>query len=240
MTARHCNRKFFNFGNRHVNSFPDPDVIIYGGAFDPPHNGHMHCVKLARQRFPHAAVLVCPTYAPLRDATSVPKQTLLDFKARLHLARAVFKGKGITVSDLEARLPRPTLTANTLQMVRKKFPRHRLALLLGQDQFSTLYDWQRVQEITACCDIIVARRADAATLADSATQLAHYLATSLVWDSQRQRYANANFSVYRLAAELLNISSTAVRAQQQRGAALPDVPTAVADFFRKGEQSFGT
>ena len=223
-----------------MNSFSDPDLIIYGGAFDPPHNGHVLCVQLARQRFPHATVLVCPTYAPLRDATSVPKKTLLDFEARLHLAQAVFVGKGISVSDLEARLPRPTLTANTLQVVRKKFQRQRLALLLGQDQFSSLRDWQRVQEITACCDIIVAQRTPAAAMADSAQRLADCLATTLVWDEQRQRYADAQFSVYLLEAKSRNISSTIVREQQRHGKALPDVPTAVADFFNKGKHSRGT
>ncbi len=219
-----------------MNNLPDPDLIIYGGTFDPPHNGHLLCVKLAQQRFPYATILVCPAYVPLRDATSVPKQTRLDFKTRLQLTQAVFAAEKITISDLEAHLPRPTLTANTLQTVRKKFPRHRLALLLGQDQFSTLRDWQRVEEITTCCDIIVARRTAAAPLADSATQLAHRLTTDLSWDSQRQRYADNNFSVYLLAAEWLNISSTAVRRQLQHNTAfLSDVPTVVADFFRKNE-----
>ena len=235
-----CNRKFFNCGNARVNSLPDPDLIIYGGTFDPPHNGHLLCVKLATARFPPAEVLVCPTYAPLRDATSVPKHTLLDFDVRLRLARAVFQGKGITVSDLEARLPRPTLTVNTLPVVQKKFNRHRLALLLGQDQFSLLREWQRVEEITACCDIIVAHRAEAASLADSAQQLAHSLATTLEWDAKRERYTDAKFSVYPLASELLNICGTAVRARQRQGLVLQDVPAAVADFFTDSGNIFGT
>ena len=219
-----------------MNNLPHPDLIIYGGAFDPPHNGHLLCVELATARFPQAQLLVCPTYAPLRDATSVPKNTLLDFNARLQLAQAVFTGKHVTVSDLEASLPRPTLTANTLQVVRKKFQKQRLALLLGQDQFSSLKDWQRVQEITAATDIIVARRNDAADLADSATQLAHTLATTLVWEEQQQRYAAAQFSVYLLAAKSLNISSTAIREHLRHKHTLQDVPLAVADFFSNNEK----
>ena len=218
-----------------MNDFPHPDLIIYGGAFDPPHNGHLLCVKLATARFPHAQLLICPTYAPLRDATSIPKDTLLDFNARLHLAQTVFTGKQITVSDLEARLPHPTLTANTLQLVRQKFQAQRLALLLGQDQFSSLQDWQRVQEITADTDIIVARRQDAAPLAESAAQLAHTLATTFVWQAQQQRYAADTFSVYLLAPKSLNISSTAIREHLRHKQTLHDVPTAVADFFSNNE-----
>lgn len=223
-----------------MHSLPDPDLIIYGGAFDPPHNGHLLCIKLARRRFPHASVLICPTYAPLRDATSVPKHTLLDFDTRLQLARAVFKGKGITVSDLEAHLPSPTLTANTLQVVLKKFTHQRPALLLGQDQFSTLREWQRVKEITACCDIVVAPRAEAAMVADTVKRLAHGLATTLAWDAKRKRYLSAKFSVYLLASESLNISSTAVRLRQRQGQVLQDVPAVVADFFTDNGHSFGT
>ena len=223
-----------------MHSLPDPDLIIYGGAFDPPHNGHLLCIRLARQRFPHASVLVCPTYAPLRDATSALKNTLLNFDTRLQLARAVFKGKGVSVSDLEAHLPSPTLTANTLQVVLKKFTHQRPALLLGQDQFSTLREWQRVAEITACCDIVVAPRAGTDRVADSARRLADHLATTLAWDAKHKRYLSAKFSIYLLASESLNISSTAVRQRQRQGQVLQDVPAVVADFFADNEHSFGT
>ena len=220
-----------------MNNLPHPDLIIYGGAFDPPHNGHLLCVQLATTRFPHAQLLICPTYAPLRDATSIPKNTMLDFNDRLHLAQIVFTGEQITVSDLEARLPRPTLTANTLQLVRKKFQAQRLALLLGQDQFSSLQDWQRVQEITAHTDIIVARRHDAVSLSESASQLAHTLATTFVWEEQQQRYAAEKFSVYLLASKSLNISSTAIRERLRHKQTLHDVlPSAVVNFFSNNEK----
>ena len=150
---------------------------------------------------------------------------------RLQLARAVFQGKQVTVSDLEARLPRPTLTANTLQLVQREHRAVRLALLLGQDQLSGLPDWQRVQEITAACDIIVARREKTAPLANSVQKLATRLNTKLTWDAARQCYATQCFSVYLLATKLLNISSTILRAHCHEQQELQNVPPAVVDFF---------
>lgn len=214
-----------------MNDRISPDLIIYGGTFDPPHDGHLLCVKLATARFPQAQLLICPTYAPLRDATTVPKNTLLTFDERLQLANAVFQGERVTVSDLEARLPRPSLTVNTLQLVQRKFHSQRLALLLGQDQFSSLRDWQGVQEIVTICDIIVARRRAATPLADSAAKLATTLATTLAWQEKQQCYSNGAFSVYTLVPELLNISSTAIREACRRGQQLHSVPAAVATFF---------
>ena len=31
-----------------------PDLLVFGGTFDPPHVGHLQCVKTVLQRFSHA------------------------------------------------------------------------------------------------------------------------------------------------------------------------------------------
>lgn len=221
----------------HVNNFPLPHLIIYGGTFDPPHDGHLLCTKLAVARFPQAKVLVCPSYAPLLDPTAMLKKTtMLDFNTRLQLARAVFQGERIAVSDLEAHLPQPTVTINTLRFLQKKRPKQRLALLVGQDQFASLHTWVQVQDIVACCDIIVARRPKAQSLDTSAQTLSHMLGMPLDWDAEQQRYVSTTFSVYLLEEELLDISSTVLRKGHQQGQELQDVPTAVANFFNNKER----
>ena len=214
-----------------INNFPDPSLIIYGGAFDPPHNGHVLCTQLALTRFPQAEVLVCPAYAPVQGTTSVPKNTLLAFEERLQLARDVFKDDRLTISAIEARLPFPSRTINTLIEVQEKLNPQRLAILIGQDQLDNLKDWERVQDIIAATDIIVARRTGAAPLADSIQQLEQALDISLDWDEQRTRYAHANFSIYPLTSELLDISSSELRKNLQNNQALHEVPSAVRDFF---------
>ena len=42
----------------------DPDIIIYGGAFDPPHQGHIDSIDCLHRRFPHAEILVIPGKIP--------------------------------------------------------------------------------------------------------------------------------------------------------------------------------
>ena len=219
-----------------VNNLPLPHLIIYGGTFDPPHDGHLLCTKLAAARFPQAEVLVCPSYAPLLDPTiMLKKTTMLDFNTRLQLARAIFQGERLSVSDLEAHLPQPTATINTLQFLQKKRPKKRLALLIGQDQFASLHTWVQAQDIVACCDIIVARRPNAPALDSSAQTLSQMLDVPLAWDAEQQRYVSTTFSVYLLEEELLDISSTALRKGYQQGQELQDVPAAVANFFNHKE-----
>ena len=99
-----------------------------------------------------------------------------------------------------------------------------------------LKDWERVQDIMVKIDIIVAHRTGAEPLAGSIQQLEQALSTSLDWDEQRTRYANANFSMYPLMSELLDISSSELRKNLRHNQALHEVPPAVKDFLRRSKK----
>lgn len=208
-----------------------PQLIIFGGTFDPPHNGHLLCVELALLRFSVAQLLICPTYAPLLDTRIIPKELLFNFATRMHLVRGVFTDERVSISDLEEKMPRPNLTVNLLSALRVQ-RQERLALLLGQDQFSSFKDWQRVEEIIMVCDLVVARREGSPPVDQAMASLAAQLGVEMLWQEKNQCYTSAQFSVYILADRLFNISSTEVRARCQNGRSVEQiVPAAVRDFL---------
>ncbi len=120
------------------------EICIFGGSFNPIHNGHIH---LARQILRHAPIqevwLIVSPHNPLKENTS-----LMDDQLRLQLARiAVQKEKQIKISDIEMHLPRPSYTWQTMKALEKEYPQHRFSLLIGADNWVNFDKWHAHQEI---------------------------------------------------------------------------------------------
>ena len=140
-----------------------PEVTaIFGGAFDPPHLGHLEAVRglFARPGVGHVRVI--PAALPPH------KPGIASAEARLAMARAQFENLAdVTVDDRElARARRnpgvPSYSFDTLQELRREFPN--LAFVLGADQLAAMADppgWHRFPEILGLCHwVVLARRPD--------------------------------------------------------------------------------
>jgi nicotinate (nicotinamide) nucleotide adenylyltransferase/ribosome silencing factor RsfS/YbeB/iojap len=123
-----------------------------GGSFNPAHGGHLHLSLLALQRLALDEVwwLVSPQN-PLK-----PVGGMASLAFRLEQARRVAaRYKRIAVSDLESRLGRSTYSADTLQALRRRFPRRRFVWLMGADNLVQLRRWERWNEIFRAVPIAV-------------------------------------------------------------------------------------
>lgn len=119
---------------------------IYGGSFNPIHNGH---VAIARQMIALAGLdevwLVVSPQNPLK-----PAGTLLADDKRLLMARTALQGeRHITASDYEFRLPRPSYMWNTLQSMERGYPDREFTLLIGADNWAVFHRWHRADDIIA-------------------------------------------------------------------------------------------
>ena len=130
---------------------------IFGGSFNPIHNGH---ILLARQLREAAALdevwLMVSPQNPLKVQSG-----LLDDLQRLKLAqRAVADEPSITVSDYEFHLPRPSYTWNTLQALERDFPDRQFVLMIGGDNLQHFARWYRADDILARYQLVVYPRRD--------------------------------------------------------------------------------
>ena len=136
-----------------------PQMIIFGGTFDPPHDGHVQCVKSALKRFPKSRIVVMPAaVAPLREEKT---KNQYPFEERLTLCQDKFSQldtQRIAVSDFERTQPQPNYTYNTLQAWQKIYPEQEVAFLMGLDQFKNLDRWKDYQKLLRQFLLIVARR----------------------------------------------------------------------------------
>ena len=117
---------------------------IFGGSFNPIHNGH---IALARQLREAAGLdevwLMVSPQNPLKA-----QRDLLDDGLRLQLARQALDGDPyIMASDYEFHLPRPSYTWNTLQALEHDFPGREFVLMIGGDNWQHFSRWYRAADI---------------------------------------------------------------------------------------------
>jgi len=203
----------------------DPDLIIYGGAFDPPHQGHIDCVRVAAERFPTSQIWIVPAAQPA-GASGQHKSTTLSFEHRLRLCELAFgplmsSHPSITISTIERDLPPPNFTIRTLTWAKAKSGYKTFALLLGQDQLAAFDRWRAPEEILQTSAIIaVSRKSPAPGKSDEdprsvASALLKSLGQVPQWSEHDQSWLvpGTTIKITMIEKELSDANSTALRDQ---------------------------
>lgn len=128
-------------------------VGLLGGSFDPPHEGHTHITREAIKRFDLDQVwwLVSPGN-PLKHHGPAPMEQ------RLTAARRMIAHPKVKITDLESHLGSP-YTAETVQHLRRLYPRVHFVWIMGADNLAQFHRWQNWQTIIDTLPIAVIARA---------------------------------------------------------------------------------
>ncbi len=115
---------------------PGMRVGLYGGSFDPAHEGHAHVAQTALMRLGLDRVvwLVSPGN-PLK--ASAPA----DLRRRMAAARRIAPGPRMLVSDAETRLGL-RYTIDTVRALRARFPGVRFVWIMGADSLAGFHRWK--------------------------------------------------------------------------------------------------
>ncbi|MBI2070539.1 MAG: bis(5'-nucleosyl)-tetraphosphatase (symmetrical) YqeK [Elusimicrobia bacterium] len=135
---------------------PSRSVLLFGGAFDPVHNGHIRLLSAARQRINPDVTLVVPTC----DEPAHKPPTLFPAEQRLALLKAALKKTEIAFWDFEIRKQRPAYTWETLAAAKRRWPGSRFYLLIGSDNVKDIPRWRHPQKILndALLTLVIGRR----------------------------------------------------------------------------------
>ena len=130
-------------------------IGMFGGAFDPPHLGHVALARAAVEQLRLDQLRVCPTGQAWHTA-----RELSPAADRLAMARLAFADVPHTVVDArELSRAGPTYTIDTLRELQREFPQAQLLLVIGADQAESLHSWRESGEIARLATICIAARA---------------------------------------------------------------------------------
>ena len=138
-------------------SNPDPAknaIGVFGGTFDPVHNGHLRIALDAREWLGLDEVRLVPlAQAVHRDQPEAPAPRRLEM-----LQAAVGDRPGLVVDDRELSRDGPSYTIDTLNSLRSDFPDRTLCLLLGGDAFGGFLSWRDPEGILTLANVAILER----------------------------------------------------------------------------------
>lgn len=130
-------------------------MALFGGTFDPFHNGHLRMAIEVRERLGIARVV----FLPARNPPHKPAQPVTDASHRLAMASGAVAGvPGFEVSDLELRREGPSYSIDTVAAFRESDPRADLFFLIGADAFAEIATWHRYRDLLAATDFVLLPR----------------------------------------------------------------------------------
>jgi nicotinate-nucleotide adenylyltransferase len=128
-------------------------VGLYGGSFNPAHEGHAHVAETARRRLKLDRViwLVSPQN-PLKG-----RHETADLAERMASAKAFARGRAMIVTDLEARLG-STYTIDTVRALKGRFPGVKFVWIMGADSLANFHRWRGWTQIMREIPVAVVSR----------------------------------------------------------------------------------
>lgn len=130
------------------------DVGIFGGTFDPVHQGHLKSALAVKEALGLDQIIIMPNRMPYyKDRVGTSDADRL---AMLKLATQDLNGVKISTWELEKTTY--SYTFDNMVALTKEQPQNRLVFIMGTDSFLKLHTWYRGLELLSVTNIAVMKR----------------------------------------------------------------------------------
>lgn len=128
---------------------------LFGGTFDPIHNGHLLVAEKVLSLLNLSRVLFIPT-------GKSPHKKDHDMASKNHrrnmLALALKDHPFFALCDIEIKSPEVSYTVDTISALKKLYPEDEFFFIIGTDAFSRLSEWKEPERLLALCHFCVVPR----------------------------------------------------------------------------------
>jgi len=130
-------------------------IGLFGGTFNPVHQGHIKAAECVQQKFCLDKVLFIPSNIPPHkniDAVALPEHR----SNMVKLAIADFPRFEFCSVEMEVR--GRSYSIYTLKKIKRMFPDKDVFFILGMDAFSEIDTWKDYEKVLQqCCFIVISR-----------------------------------------------------------------------------------
>lgn len=193
-------------------------IAIFGGTFDPPHNGHFKLADNVLKQGICDRICFVPAWVPPHKERS----GITAFEHRLAMLNlAVEPHPGMNVSDVEYVEKRvPSYTIDTMRSLERTMPDDQLCLLIGSDSLMQLHTWYKAGELAVEFRILTYPRPGAEPLRRELLRDWH--------EDEAEKLMSGVLS----ELDEFDLSSTAIRENTESGLA-GMVPAGVAEYIKE-------
>ena len=128
---------------------------LLGGTFNPPHIGHLVCAQQALAQLELDRVLLVPVHEPPHKGFEADPGV----QHRVELCRRAVAGdERLAVSLVDAEIPGPSYTVDTLSRLHDRCPGDQLTFIVGGDMAHSLPTWREPEAVLGLAELGVAER----------------------------------------------------------------------------------
>lgn len=210
-------------------------AAIYGGTFDPVHNGHLTVARSVSRLFALEQLIFVPACAPphKRGAGISPA-----FHRFAMLALATEDDASFSISSIELDEPERPYAVDTVAGIQDRIGSDaRLFFIMGADSWAEITTWFEWEKLLRTCDQIVVTRpgyelaaSPAGPVSDVRGRSEEDVSALIDADSERHTFFTD--------AAILDVSATMIRAAARAGdreKLRESVPETVANYIEKYE-----
>jgi nicotinate-nucleotide adenylyltransferase len=138
-------------------------IGLYGGSFDPIHNGHLILARDAMERLELDLVVFLPARISPHKVNRPPASA--ESRCRM-VSESIVDEPGFLVDDRELRREGPSFTVDTVREYQTEFPEAKLYYFIGDDNLDELYTWKEIDQLKELVQFVVLSRAGMPFLAE--------------------------------------------------------------------------
>ena len=192
-------------------------IGIYGGAFNPPHTGHIRAAQYAVQALQLDKLLLIPSctspHKPLPAGSPQPEQ-------RLEMTK-LWAGEKMEVCDIELSRGGTSYTYETVEQLKARYPQDELVLFMGTDMFLSFHTWKEPERILNCVSLAVFYRGEKGEQDAIA--------------AKQREYETQGHTIYLVENPVTDISSTQLRRMLVFGCAAPFMDEQVLRYIEEND-----
>lgn len=205
-------------------------IAIFGGTFDPVHNGHIQTSLSIQSYFHFDAYYFLPCKIPTIKAASLANsQQRIDM---LELAIRNFKEFKIDLREINR--DSPSYMVESLESLRTEYPNDSITLILGYDAFLSLPKWYQWKKLINLANLLVIDR----------NEYKEHLISKSLQDILQQHQSNNKMSlltqksgvIFLFNAGNYDISSTVIRDKVNTNKQIENkLPKEVYQYIKKNK-----